>query len=42
MNRELEADVKLSHTLIKTKNEYDYELTIKVGETNDICKQLQN
>jgi uncharacterized hydantoinase/oxoprolinase family protein len=26
----------------KTKNESDYELTVKVGELNDICKKLKN
>ena len=41
-NRQLEAEVKLSHTLIQTKNQSDYELTIKIGEVNDICKQLKN
>jgi hypothetical protein len=35
-------EVSLNETLIRTKNESDYELTIKVGEANDICKKLNN
>lgn len=34
--------MKLNETLIRAKNESDYELTIRVGEANDICKKLKN
>ena len=40
-SRKLEAEVKLSETLIRAKNESDYELTIKVGEANDLCRKLK-
>lgn len=32
----------MNETLIRARNESDYELTIKVGEANDICKKLKN
>lgn len=28
--------------MITAKNENDYEITMKVGELNDICKKLKN
>lgn len=42
ISRQLQAEVNLSETLIKAKNESDYELMMKVGEINDICKKLKN
>ena len=33
---------KLYKTMTIAKNESDYEITIKVGELNDICKKLKN
>lgn len=40
--RQWKQEVKLNETLIRAKNESDYELTIRVGEANDICKKLKN
>ncbi len=40
--RQWRQEVKLNETLIRAKNESDYELTIRVGEANDICKKLKN
>ncbi len=40
--RQWKKETKLNQTLIRTKNESDYELTIKVGQANDICKKLRN
>jgi hypothetical protein len=40
--RQWRQEVKLNETLIRAKNESDYELTIRVGEANDICRKLKN
>lgn len=40
--RQWKKESQLNETLIRARNESDYELTIKVGEANDICKKLKN
>lgn len=41
-DRQWKQETKLNETLIRAKNESDYELTIRAGEANDICKKLKN
>lgn len=34
--------MKLNQTLRNVKNQSNYELSLKIGEANDICNKLKN